>query len=155
MASCAEYMPIELLVRGKSKRRTAGLVIPANTLVSTAWGEKGSYRLANIQKFLDRYLEPWSELRAEEGDWLILMLDVAQSHCGPGVIASAHARGYAFLYHYGCTTGVAQVNDTDLHQEFSRLYIDLEQTAFNNQQLYDCGDISRHLQTVLDDACAA
>ena len=35
------------------------------------------------------------------------------------------------------------------------LFIDLEQTAFNNQQMDDPGNIGRSLQHVLDDACAA
>ena len=83
------------------------------------------------------------------------MLGVAPSHCGPEVVALAHSRGYAILYHYGGTAGVAQVNDTDLHGELSSIYIDLEQTAFNNQQMVDPGNIGRTLQNVLDDACAA
>ena len=83
------------------------------------------------------------------------MLGIARSHLGPEIVASAHASGYVCLYHYGCTTAVAQVNDTDLHQEFSRLYMELEQTAFNNQQLFDPGNISRTLQQVINDAASA
>ena len=154
-ASSAANMPLELLCKAKSQKRTAGLVLPANTSVSLAWSEKGSYRQANILKYIDRWLEPWTELRAAHSDWRLLMLDVASSHCGPEVVALAHSRGYAILYHYGGTTGVAQVNDTDLHGELSSIYIDLEQTAFNNQQTVDPGNIGRTLQNVLDDACAA
>ena len=47
--------------------------------------------------------------------------------------------GYVTLFHYGCTTGVAQVNDTDLHAELERVYCELEQAAFNEQQLYEPG----------------
>ena len=83
------------------------------------------------------------------------MWDVAASHCGPLVVAYAHSCGYAALYHYGGTTGVGQVSDSDCHGEYSMLYIDLEQTACNSQQLVDPGNICRSLQAVLDDACAA
>ena len=154
-ASSAANMPLELLCKAQSHRRTAGLVLPANMAVSLAWSEKGSYRAANILKYLEKWLEPWTELRAKERDWRILMWDVAASHCGPLVVGYAHSRGYAVLYHYGGSTGVAQVNDTDLHGEYSSIYIDLEQTGFNNQQVIDPGDISRSLQAVLNDACAA
>ena len=154
-ASSAANMPLELLCKAKSRRRTAALVVPPNMAVSLAWSEKGSYRQANIVSYLERWLEPWTALRARQQDWRILMLDVASSHCGPEVVAFAHARGYAVLYHYGGSTGVCQVNDTDLHAELSSIFIDLEQTAFNNQQLFDPGNISRSLQAVLDDACAA
>ena len=83
------------------------------------------------------------------------MLDVASSHCGAEVVAYAHARGYAVLYHYGGSTAVCQVNDTDLHGELSSIFIDLEQTAFNNQQLFDPGSISRTLQQVINDVASA
>ena len=154
-ASSAATMPLELLCKAKTDKRTKNLVLPANTSVSLAFGEKGSYRLHNILKYLERWLEPWTDLRARQFDWRILMMDVASSHCGPEVVAFCHTRGYAVLYHYGGTTGVAQVNDTDLHAELNSIFIDFEQTAFNNQQMVDPGNIGRTLQTVLDDACAA
>ena len=83
------------------------------------------------------------------------MLDVAASTCGPEVVSFAHSRGYVVLYHYGGSTGVAQVNDTDLHAELSSMYLDLEQTGFHNQQMIDPGNISRSLQAVVDDVCSA
>jgi hypothetical protein len=55
------------------------------------------------------------------------------------------------LLHYGCTTGVAQINDTDLHCELEAKYVELEQCSFHLQQLWDPGNISRTLQQVLDD----
>ncbi len=45
-------------------------------------------------------------------------MDVAKSHLGDPIIEMAWTRGYLVLYHYGCTTGVAQVNDTDLNGGF-------------------------------------
>ena len=154
LASRPERMPLELLCKAKSPRRSRGLVLPPGALVSVTWSEKGSYRQTHVLAYLDRHSEPWTELRARENDWRILMLDVAASHCGPEVVALAHSRGYACLYHYGCTTGVAQVNDTDLHGKFSHLYIGREQAAFNMQQMFDPADISRNLQAVLNDASA-
>ena len=64
-------------------------------------------------------------------------MDIASSQIGAAVEDLAWEHGYVTLYHYGGTTGVAQVNDTDLHAEFSRIYIDLEQIAFTDMQLYD------------------
>ena len=156
-AAASSYcsMPLELLCKAKSPRRIRDLVLPRGMRMSFAWAQKGSYRNEHILAWMARYLEPWTESRAAALDWRILLLDVAPSHIGPEVVAAAHASGYVCLYHYGCTTGVAQVNDTDLHQELSRLYIYLEQAAFSNQQLVDPGDLSRRLQDVADDAAAA
>ena len=154
-ASSFRFMPLELLCKAKSPRRTRDLVVPRGMRMSFAWAPKGSYRNEHLLAWMSRYLEPWTKPRAEALDWRILMLDVAPSHIGPEVIAAAHASGYVCLYHYGCTTGVAQVNDTDLHQEFSRLYIQLEQAAFNNRQILDPSDISRRLEEVANEAAAA
>ena len=120
-ASRVAGMPLELLCKAK-KRRIAGLDRPGNTALSLAWSAKGSYRQDNILRYHDRWLEPWTALPAKQQDWRILMLDVASSHCGPEVVSFAHARGYVVLYHYGGFTGVIQVNDTDLHAEFSNIY---------------------------------
>ena len=154
-AATAAFMPFEMLCKGKTNRAIRKLNIPGGMRVSLQSSEKGSYRGEHIEAYLTRWLDPWTQLRAERQDWRILLLDVAKSHLGPEVLALCHARGYCLLYHYGCTTGVAQVNDTDLHGEFSRIYIDLETVAFNDMQLYDRGCFSRTLQQVLDDCCAA
>ena len=155
VAASPALMPLEMLCKGKTDRRITGLVRPAGMRVSLQVAEKGSYRNENILQYLRRWLDPWTELRAQRKDWRILLLDVAKSHLGPEVIALCHSRGYCTLYHYGCTTGVAQVNDTDLHAELSHIYIDLEQVAFHDMQLFDPGNFSRSLQAVLDDACGA
>jgi hypothetical protein len=83
------------------------------------------------------------------------MLDVAGSHLGDEVVEEAWRHGYVTIYHYGCTTGVAQVNDTDLHGAFEAAYLHLEQQAFVEQQLYDPGCVARRPQDVLEDAAAA
>ena len=151
LASSASAMPLELLCKAKSKRRTAGLRPRAGMRTSIQWAEKGSYRTENILAFLEKWLDPWNEMRERTQDWRILMLDVAKSHTGDEIVRFAHTRGYVTLYHYGCTTGIAQVNGTDCHGDLSRIYIELEMESFRVQQMYDPGDISRSLQLVLHD----
>ncbi len=63
-------------------------------------------------KFLETWLDPWTEERAAANDYRILYCDVAKSHVGDAPLEFAWSRGYMMLYHYGNTTGVAQVNDT-------------------------------------------
>jgi len=137
-------LPLEILFRAKSGRRTRSLKVPADSNVSISWSSKGSYKGDDFVRYLERWLDPWTPQRAEQRDYRILMLDVAASHCDPRVADVAWARGYIVLYHYGCTTAVAQVNDTDLHMEFSRVYMLFEQEAFLQQQVLDPGFIGRH-----------
>jgi len=146
---------VELLVKAKTNRRIRGLVPPEHCNVSFQFAEKGSYRQEHIIQYLDRWLAEWTPERRAAGDWRILYMDVAKSHVSEGVTQFAHDRGYCCLYHYGCTTGVAQINDTDLHCELEAKYLELEQMSFYSQQLWDPGNISRTLQQVLDDLCGA
>ena len=153
-ASDAKKMPVELLFRG-THRKIAKLRTPAGMQVTVAFGPKGSYREDTIVQFIDRHLPPWTEERAASKDYGVLMLDVASSHCGDAVWQAAWAHGFVTLLHYGCTTGVAQVNDTALHGPLSRVYIDLEQAFFNEQQLHEPGNINRRPQDVVNDLCGA
>ena len=143
------------MCKGKTNRRINNLVVPDGFNVSLQTGEKGSYRREHIVRYLERWLAPWTAEREAAGDWRILMLDVAASHLADEVSYMADTRGYVTLLHYGCTTGVAQINDTDLHLDLERAYVELEAEAFHQQQLIDPGDISRSLQDVLDDLCGA
>lgn len=147
-------MPLEILFKAASEKRTRTLKRPRNLKVSITWAVKGSYRLEHILAYLRRWLPEWTPERAAARDYRILMLDVAKSHCDPAVTDLAWARGYITLYHYGCTTGVAQVNDTDLHGDFERVYLEAETSAFMHQQYTDPGNITRRPQNVVDDACA-
>ena len=153
-ASQSKCLPIELLFKAKSKRRTRSLSGPPDVNVSVAWAEKGSYKTANFLAYLERWLDPWTPQRAAAKDYRVLMVDVATSHCDPSVQELAWSRGYVMLYHLGCTTAVAQVNDTDLHMEFSRLFLEFEQAAFLEAQLYDPGFVGRKAQDVVDDVVA-
>jgi hypothetical protein len=154
-AAVASNMPLEVLFKAQSARRTAALQIPPGLKLSVQWAPKGSYRQEHIIAYLKRWLRPWTTLRQKTGDVRILMLDVAGSHLGDEVVEEAWRHGYVTIYHYGCTTGVAQVNDTDLHGAFEAAYLHLEQQAFVEQQLYDPGCVARRPQDVLEDAAAA
>jgi hypothetical protein len=154
-AASPANMPLEILFRAQSSRRTASLVAPADLKFSVQWAVKGSYRCENIIAYLDKWLRPWSAVRQKSGDYRILMMDIAASHVGAEVVDFAWARGYVTVYHYGCTTGIAQVNDTDCHGAFEAAYVALEQTSFVEQQLIDPGCVSRTPQDVIDDAAGA
>ena len=153
VAARPSNLPLEVLCKAKSNRRISAVAMPRDLKFSMRWAEKGSYREEHLLAYLRRWLLPWSQERAKAKDWKILMMDVAKSHIGKPVIDLCHEHGYVCLFHYGCTTAIAQVNDTDLHEEFSRVYIDLEQQSFNDKQSYDPSCISRSLQEVVEDTC--
>ena len=108
-----------------------------------------------MENYLRRWLDPWSEGRARRGDYRILMMDVAASHLSPELVGLAWSRGYCVLFHYGCTTAIAQVNDTHCHSDYSAIFCELELASMVEQRLFDPGNIGRTLQQVLDDAAAA
>ena len=145
---------VEVLFRAKTDRRTRSLELPADTNVSVRWAVKGSYREEHLLAFMNQWLKPWTPERQAAQDYRVLMLDVARSHIGEDVLDLAFLRGYVPLFHYGCTTAVAQVNDTDCHGAFQRVYVEFEQAAFARAQLYDPGNISRRPQHLLDDVVA-
>ena len=145
-ASLPVGLPLELLAKARSSRRTAKLEIPAGTNVSVQWSEKGSYRHANMVSYLRKWLDPWTEARARRGDYRILMMDVAASHLSPELVDLAWSRGYCVLYHYGCTTAVAQVNDTHCHADYSAIFCEFELASMVQQRLFDPMNIGRTLQ---------
>ena len=153
-ASSPANIPIELMFKAKSSRRIRALQPPDDLRFSLAWAEKGSYRQPHILEFLNRWLPPWTPERAAAADYRVLFLDVAGSHVSAEVTDFAWTRGYVVLFHYGCTTGVGQVNDTDCHGAFEAAYLELEQAAFNHQQLYEPGSVARRPQDVIDDVAA-
>ena len=115
---------------------------------SIAYGPRGSYRLEHVLAFLRRHLEEWTEQRSTDGDWRIMYLDAFKPHLAQEVQDFAWQRGYVLLYHGGGTTGITQVNDTDLHCEVENVYCHLEQVSFVDQQLVDPGHIGRTRQQV-------
>lgn len=144
-------LPIEVLFKAKSEKRTRSLHIDKDLNMSVQWQERGSYRTENIIRYLAKWLDPWTEARAAGQDYRILMMDVAGCHVSDAVEDFAWGRGYIVLLHYGCITGVTQVNDTDLHSHFERIFLEEEQTSFNEKQLLRPGCIARSPQEVLDD----
>ena len=154
-ASQPRFLPSELLYKARSAARTRKLRLPADVNISVQWATKGSYREDHILQFLRSWLDPWTDEREKAGDFRILLMDVAKSHLAERIVEFAWSRGYVTLFHYGCTTGVAQVNDTDLHGALERVYLEIEQASFNEQQLYEPGCVNRRPQDVLDDAVCA
>ena len=153
-AAAASNLLVEILFRAKTNKRTKALVAPKDLRVSFAYAEKGSYRTEQLVAYLKRWLPSWTQDRAERRDFRILFLDVAKSHVGDEILDICRERGFVPLFHYGCTTGIAQVNDTDLHDAFERVYLEMEQAAFTHQQLHDPGCVARRPQDVVDDTCA-
>ena len=78
IGASATLMPLELLCKGKTNKRIASLRVPQGMRVSLQCSEKGSYRGENIVAYLERWLDPWTELRAQRGDWRSLLMDVAK-----------------------------------------------------------------------------
>ena len=149
-------LPVEVLFRHKGKRKANFLEplraqLPPSANISIVTGPKGSYRQEHVYEFLERYLDVWTPERETAGDWRILYMDAYRSHLGAQMFDLCWSRGYVLLYHYGCTTGIAQVNDTDLHAELERIYVELETFGFQEKQAIDPSDISRTRQEVMDD----
>ena len=138
-------LPIEVCVAGTS-RRLRGVKIPKGVNMTIIASPKGSYRTEHIFQFLDTWLDPWTEERAKRQDWRMLFLDVAKSHLADELERLLWSRGYIRMIHFGHTTGVAQVNDTDLHMQLERIYQYYESEAFFEQQTIRPGDIGRSLQ---------
>ena len=123
--------------------------LPKDLDMSATVGPKGSYREEHVVAYLERWLQPWSEERQAAGDWRLMYMDAYKVHLTDRIQELCWSRGYVLLYHYGLTTGIAQVNDTDLHGESSRIFQEFELACFARQQLDDPSDISLSIQQVL------
>ena len=156
LATSARKPPICILFKGKTSQGINKLrrFLPKETNFSLMYAEKGSFRKQEILGYLDTWLDPWTEQRAQDHDYRLLFLDAARSHLGPDVEECAWKRGYCTMWIYGGLTGVVQVNDTDCHMQFERTYLEYEQQGFNEQQLLDPSDISRTPQDVIADTNA-
>ena len=104
--------------------------------------------------FLSRWLPEWTDERAVAHDWRVLYLDAFAAHLTENVSDLAFERGFVPMYHGGGTTGVCQVNDTDLHAAFERDYLNTEMVSFFEQGLLDPGNIGRTRQQIVDDVVA-
>ena len=118
--------PLELMFKAQGCQLEHKLQasIPADaSWMSVTTPPKGSYREEHVLAYLERHLEPWSGHRR----WRILLTDAYAAHMGDNIRRLAWHRGYIVILHGGGTTGVMQVNDTDLHQHLRRLYVEEEQ----------------------------
>ena len=119
-------LPLELLFQSKTAKTKSKVLrnakLPKDLDMSATVGPKGSYREEHVVAYLERWLQPWSEERQAAGDWRLLYMDAYKAHLTDRIQELCWPRGYVCLYHYGLTTGIAQVNDTDLHGEFSRIF---------------------------------
>ena len=154
MASSPAAMPIEFMIKAQSGKRTSLLSVPAGLEASVAWSTKGSYRQADMLRYMAKYLKLWTPERAAAKDYRVFQMDVARCHIGDNIIDFAWSRGYLTQYHYGGVTGALQVNDTDNHKEFEREFLGFEEAAVIQRQLVSPNDISRAPQEVLDDVLA-
>ena len=103
--------------------------------LSLTTSDSGSYRTEHVIEYLEKLLEPWHEGRRIR----ILMCDAYAAHLDPAVRRLAWTRGYIVIYQGGGTTGVGQVNDTDLHEKVSDRYQELEQEDHLLQTEVDSG----------------
>jgi hypothetical protein len=154
VATCSRRPGLEMLFKARSQRRTGKIDANPHTNCTVQWADKGSYKKANFIEFLRRHLEEWTPEREARNDYRICYSDVAQSHIGVDVQDFCWSRGYVMLYHFGGTTAVAQVNDTDCHGDFEMIYVEFEQAACNERQQVDPGNISRTVQEVYEDVVA-
>ncbi len=130
--------PIEILFKGKTARILRDLAAPPSLPladVSLAFADRGSHRLEHVLAYCLRWLEPWTPERAAANDWRILMLDAYRPHLSEEVWNCAFSQGYLVIAHGGGTTGLTQVNDTDIHQPFSAEYIAREQVELLEKML--------------------
>ena len=111
-------------------------------------GPKGSYRAEHCESFLRWALPKWTPVRGAANDWRLMYLDAYSAHQGKDLQDIAWRRGFVPVYHGGCTTGIAQVNDTDLHGVLEQDYLHCEAIAFVDQQIIDPGNIGRTRQQV-------
>ena len=88
--------------------------------MSLTFGPKGSYRAEHVVRFLQRWLRPWTKGREASADYRLLYLDAFAAHLDESVVDCAWGFGYFVVYHGGCTAGVTQVNDIDLHAALER-----------------------------------
>jgi hypothetical protein len=80
------------------------------------------------------YMETVLNAREEGQPWRILMVDVFAAQTTEAMRRLAWQRGYVLCIHGGGATGVCQPNDTDLHGEMKRLYMEMEAADAAEQQ---------------------
>ena len=92
--------------------------------------DSGSYKEGDVLTYLETVLTA----REEGQPWRILLVDVFAAQTTDAVRRLAWQRGYVLCIHGGGATGVCQPNDTDLHGEMKRLYLEMEAADAAEQQ---------------------
>ncbi|MCP3920403.1 MAG: hypothetical protein GY711_33160, partial [bacterium] len=135
--SCAELAarcpPVEVMFKADGERVASelSLEVPAwAPWLTVVTAPKASYREEHILAFMEAHLP---EMTADRR-WRILFCDAFSPQLGESVRHLAWQRGYVLLVHGGGCTGVAQPNDTDLHQHLRRAYLALEEADLLTQQ---------------------
>ena len=151
--------PLEILFKGKTAKTIESLKRPEHVTfpLSFAFAEKGSYRVEHVLAFLQRHLKPWTPERAAAHDWRILQLDAFRPHVDPAVFDMCRDHGYVLVLHGGGTTGVCQVNDTDIHGPFSAEYVVREELSLHVQSLVQGSSWTptRSPQDIVETSCEA
>jgi hypothetical protein len=133
-AVAGRFPPLQLMFKAKSGAR----VLPKLQEAVPCWAkwlsvevsQSGSYCESDILNYLELVLEPMSPDR----DWRILLVDAYAAQTTKACRRACWHRGYVLISHGGGTTGVSQVNDTDLHQALKRNYMELESQDMLDQQ---------------------
>ena len=145
-------LPIEIMLEGITKQVLSEGGVPLRghpgSNISLQHSEKGSYREEHMYAFLDHWLPPLNDARKNATDWRILMMDSYKAHMSLRIRNLCWQRGYLVIFLRGHITGVLQVNDTDLHAPFKRIYESLEIARFSRKLLADPGDIAATRQEV-------
>ena len=90
----------------------------------------GSYNESDIIDYMQQVLEP----PTEERRWRILLVDAYRAQMTDAVRRCAWRMKYVLIVHGGGSTGVSQVNDTDLHQPLKKGYVEMESAEMLDQQ---------------------
>ncbi len=90
----------------------------------------GSYKESDVLTYLETVLPA----KTPDRPWMLLLLDSYAAQTTDAVRRLAWERGFVVCIHGGGATGISQPNDTDLHQEMKRLYIELESADAVEQQ---------------------
>ena len=90
--------------------------------MTVAISKSGSYNEDHILRYLDLVLPPVTP----ETPWRMLAVDAFKAQTTLACRAFAWSRRFVLVVHGGGATGICQPNDTDLHQDMKRLYMELE-----------------------------
>ena len=90
--------------------------------LSVAISQSGSYNEEHILRYLNLVLPRVTP----ETPWRILVVDAFKAQTTEAVRAFAWSRKFVLVVHGGGATSICQPNDTDLHQDMKRVYMELE-----------------------------